>query len=72
MLFPEEDSPALKDWIVKRLENTLVAPAPLELLSPLFCLLCIADGSHALLDRTPTLMCLRITCSPSCTTPAMV
>lgn len=24
MLFPEEDSPVLKDWIVKRLENTLV------------------------------------------------
>ncbi|KAJ0117843.1 hypothetical protein J7T55_014292 [Diaporthe amygdali] len=27
MLFPEEDSPLLKAWIVKRLENTLVAPS---------------------------------------------
>lgn len=26
MQFPEEDSPVLKEWIVKRLENTLVAP----------------------------------------------
>lgn len=25
MLFPEEDSPMLKAWIVKRLENTFVA-----------------------------------------------
>lgn len=32
MLFPEEDSPALKDWIVKRLENTLVAPTTTTLL----------------------------------------
>lgn len=27
MLFPEEDSLVLKDWIVKRLENTSVAPS---------------------------------------------
>lgn len=27
MLFPEEDSPLLKAWIVKRLENTFVAPS---------------------------------------------
>lgn len=27
MLFPEEDSPMLKAWIVKRLENTFVAPS---------------------------------------------
>lgn len=27
MLFPEEDSPLLKAWIVKRLENTLVSPS---------------------------------------------
>lgn len=25
MLFPEEDAPVLKQWIVKRLENTYVA-----------------------------------------------
>lgn len=30
MLFPEEDSPVLKEWIVKRLENTFVTPAPLH------------------------------------------
>lgn len=24
MLFPEEDAPLLKTWIVKRIENTLV------------------------------------------------
>lgn len=29
MLFPEEDSPLLKAWVVKRLENTLVAPSRL-------------------------------------------
>lgn len=27
MLFPEEDSPLLKAWIVKRLENTFVIPS---------------------------------------------
>lgn len=35
MLFPEEDSPVLKEWIVKRLENTFVMPAPLCLYSRL-------------------------------------
>ncbi len=26
MLFPEEDAPQLKAWIVKRIENTFVQP----------------------------------------------
>jgi hypothetical protein len=26
MLFPEEDAPLLKTWIVKRIENTFVCP----------------------------------------------
>jgi hypothetical protein len=26
MLFPEEDAPQLKTWIVKRIENTFVCP----------------------------------------------
>jgi hypothetical protein len=28
MLFPEEDAPQLKTWIVKRIENTFVCPQP--------------------------------------------
>jgi len=35
MLFPEEDSPLLKAWIVKRLENTFVIPSiPAASLTP--------------------------------------
>lgn len=30
MLFPEEDAPMLKAWIVKRIENTSVALVVLE------------------------------------------
>lgn len=29
MLFPEEEAPLLKKWIVKRLENTYVQPKEL-------------------------------------------
>lgn len=37
MLFPEEDSPLLKAWIVKRLENTFVTPSTLAASPALRC-----------------------------------
>lgn len=46
MLFPEEDAPMLKAWIVKRIENTLVALVALE--SPFE-----AQRSMPLLTRVP-------------------
>jgi hypothetical protein len=35
MLFPEEDAPHLKAWIVKRLENTYVTSCPFPADAPL-------------------------------------
>lgn len=37
MLFPEEDSPLLKAWIVQRLENTFVTPSTLAMSMALDC-----------------------------------
>lgn len=71
MLFPEEDSPVLKDWIVKRLENTSVAPLPYRVDDRLY-FSGMTDGSILFLDPTPTPTCLPITCSPSCTMLVMV
>lgn len=61
MLFPEEDAPVLKDWIVKRLENTFVALYPITPLS-LYCFLCVTNDSNLFVDPMPTLMSLPITC----------
>lgn len=66
MLFPEEDSPQLKAWIVKRLENTFViASIPAASLT--------LDSKAKLTFGTqtglmPMLMCLLTMCSPSCIT----
>lgn len=35
MLFPEDDAPLLKTWIVKRIENTFVCPQPATRAAPL-------------------------------------
>lgn len=40
MLFPENDAPVLKDWIVKRLENTYVAP----IVKRVFRVACLEDS----------------------------
>lgn len=66
MLFPEEDSPVLKEWIVKRLENTFVTLAPFQdcpRLVPEAALL--TPQSH--LDQTPTPTSLQIMFWLSCT-----
>lgn len=64
MLFPEDDAPVLKDWIVKRLENTLVT---LVLHRP-----CLTDVRTLSTDLTPTPMYSRTTYWPSYIMPPMV
>lgn len=68
MLFPEEDSPVLKEWIVKRLENTFVTPARLHsrYCASLVTSLLLLTLSY-LLDRTPMLMSSQTTSWHFCT-----